>query len=685
MGFRYPDFLIAWLLMAIPVIIHLFNFRKFKKVYFSNVQLLQNVQLQTSSAKNLKEKLILLARIFAIFFLVLAFAQPYLKSGEAQSPSKSSVVSIYLDNSFSMESVNKNGTLLDDGKKKCREIISAYQLNDRFQLLTNDFEGKQQRLLSKDEILEELNQVAISLAHRNYQSIINQQQEMLLPETTSQKVAYLISDFQVQKNIKDNVAIDSAVRLNLVPLLANYLPNISVDSVYFVSPIHQPKGQEKLVYKLVNHSDEKATNVPIKLMINGVQKSFASVSLNPNETLTDTLSFTGLQAGWQNGLLSLKDYPITFDDQLYFTFEVKKELPILAIYENLAVQNIALAYQTDSFFDFQEINQTQITYSDFAKKRLIVLENLKSIAPGFAQQLKQYVVNGGNLSVFIPLNADLKSYQDFLQSVNVDYPTQLSNQSVKANAINLSHPMFLDIFDALPKNIDLPVASNYWLSSSQTRTTKQILITAEGNKNLFSVYPTQKGNIYLSFLPIESEVSNVSRHALFLPMLFKMALLGNQQNALFYTIGENDQIEISDLNIDGDDVLKIKNKEIEIIPEIRRNEQGVSLYFADQIRKSGFYSGYQQNKMFGSFAFNDDRDESNLRFYQQNQLIDLFGLAQKDIFNSQEAPIAAQIKVSKLGFPLWKLCLILTLLFLILEMLLIKFFNQRKQQITQKQ
>jgi len=685
MGFVYPHFLFAWLLMAVPIIIHLFNFRKFKKVYFSNVQWLKDVQLQTSSAKSLKEKLILLARIFAIFFLVLAFAQPYLKSGEAKANFKSSVVSIYLDNSFSMESVNKNGTLLDDGKKKCREILEAYQLNDRFQLITNDFEGKQQRLFNKDEILEQLDQVLISPIHRNYQSILNRQQEMLLPETTSQKAIYLISDFQEQKDKKDKIQIDSSIRLNLVPLSANHLPNISVDSVYFISPIHQPKGQEKLVYKLMNHSDEKARNVPIKLMINGVQKSFASLNLGPNEILLDTLSFTGLQPGWQNGLLSIKDYPITFDDQLYFTFEVKKELPILAIYQNQPIPNIALAYQTDTFFDFQEINQTQITYSDFAKKRLIVLENLQNMAPGFGQQLKQYVANGGNLAVFIPLNADLASYQAFLKSVNVDYPTQLSNQSVKANEINLSHPMFLDIFDALPKNIDLPVASKFWFSSAQTKTTKQILISAQGNLNLFNVYPTKKGNIYLSFLPIESTASNFSRHALFLPMLFKMALLGNQQNALFYAIGQNDQIEINDLNFNGDDVLKIKNKEMEIIPEVRKNERGASLYFADQIKKSGFYNANQEKKISASFAFNDDRAESNLHFYQQNQLIDWFGVTQKDIFNSQEASIQQQIKVSKLGFPLWKLCLILTLLFLILEMLLIKFFNQRKQQITHKQ
>src|SRR6476659_8011806 len=126
MGFLFPEFLFAWLLMAIPVIIHLFNFRKFKKVEFTNVAFLKEVELQTSSSQKLKERLILASRMLAIFFLVLAFAQPYLKSKTSVQAYKKSIVSIYLDNSYSMEAVNKDGTLLDEGKRKVKELVNAY-------------------------------------------------------------------------------------------------------------------------------------------------------------------------------------------------------------------------------------------------------------------------------------------------------------------------------------------------------------------------------------------------------------------------------------------------------------------------------------------------------------------------------------------------------------------------------
>src|SRR3989339_322968 len=142
MRFLSPGFLFALLTIAIPVIIHLFNFRKFKKVYFSNVRFLKNVQIQTSSRQHLKDRLILATRILAISFLVLAFARPYIPVADQQNAFQQEVLSIYIDNSYSMEAVNKEGTLLDEAKRRAREIASAYSLNDKFQLLTNDFGGK---------------------------------------------------------------------------------------------------------------------------------------------------------------------------------------------------------------------------------------------------------------------------------------------------------------------------------------------------------------------------------------------------------------------------------------------------------------------------------------------------------------------------------------------------------------
>src|SRR4051812_4148008 len=122
MNFLYPGFLFALLAIAIPIVIHLFNFRKFKKIYFSNVQFLKEAKEQSSSHEKLKNLLVLLSRILAIIFLVLAFARPFISSGLRSSPSLRNVVSIYIDNSYSMETVNKEGSLLDEAKRKVKEI-----------------------------------------------------------------------------------------------------------------------------------------------------------------------------------------------------------------------------------------------------------------------------------------------------------------------------------------------------------------------------------------------------------------------------------------------------------------------------------------------------------------------------------------------------------------------------------
>jgi hypothetical protein len=152
MNFLYPGFLFALLAVAIPILIHLFNFRKFKRVYFSNVQFLKEAKEQGTAKEKLKHRLLLASRILAVAFLVLAFAQPFIPSGTAaKKESDSNVISIYVDNSYSMETVNKEGSLLDEARRRAKEIAKGYGVNDRFQLITNDFEGQHQRLVNREE------------------------------------------------------------------------------------------------------------------------------------------------------------------------------------------------------------------------------------------------------------------------------------------------------------------------------------------------------------------------------------------------------------------------------------------------------------------------------------------------------------------------------------------------------
>src|ERR1700744_1876539 len=106
MHFLYPAFLFALLSLAIPILVHLFNFRRYQKVYFSNVQFLKQINEQQSSRRNLKERLILVSRLLALTFLVFAFARPYISNSNAKNAGAQHTVSIFVDNSYSMETLN---------------------------------------------------------------------------------------------------------------------------------------------------------------------------------------------------------------------------------------------------------------------------------------------------------------------------------------------------------------------------------------------------------------------------------------------------------------------------------------------------------------------------------------------------------------------------------------------------
>jgi len=322
MQFVYPAFIFGLLSLAIPFIIHLFHFRRYHKVYFSNVQFLKNIQQKQSSRKNLKKRLILISRVLALAFLVFAFSKPYIPSQHSAALNKQHTVSVFIDNSYSMQTINREGNLLDEARRRAKEIAAGYGLNDRFQLLTQDFEGRHQRLLSRDEFNNEVDKIKISPQSRKLEQIIGRQQSLLNAQPGSERNIYVLSDFQKNLFSQHPAKTDTGIAVNLIRLKATALPNVTVDSVWLLSAVHRPGESEKLIVRLHNYADEKAEKIPLKPLVNGVQKALGSFTINARGVQNDTLSFSGLQSGWQNAEIQLQDNPVNFDNQFYFTFKV---------------------------------------------------------------------------------------------------------------------------------------------------------------------------------------------------------------------------------------------------------------------------------------------------------------------------------------------------------------------------
>jgi len=673
MNFLYPGFLFALIAVVLPIIIHLFNFRKFKKVYFSNVQLLKAVEQQNSSKKQLKNLLILLSRVLAVTFLVLAFAQPYIPLNHQKNATLTNTVSVYIDNSYSMEAINKDGSLLDEAKRRAKDLVKKFGLNDRFQILTNDFEGKHQRLLNADEFLKAVDDVKISASSRSLQQILNRQENIFT--STSNKYSFILSDFQ--KNMADRAELSTKPDIQYAFLMLNAtpLPNVAVDSAWMLSPNHQPGASEKLVVKVKNYSDKEAVNIPLKLSLNNKQMGQGSITVPAGKVKLDTLSFSGLKAGWQKGVISIKDFPLTFDDTLNFSFKVESQLPVLSINGLQAGHYIKTLFAVDHYYKLTENLESNINYNNFSNYRLIVLNGLKNPSTGLAEQLKKYLLNGGAVVVLPNLDADIQTYNAFLGSLNLPLVQSLNVGPVQVDRIELSHPIFKTVFEQIPKNLELPTVNRYFLFKESNRLSKENILQLPGGQLFFAQYNIGNGHAYIMASGLGNQDGNIARSLIFVPLMYRISTVNSQGQSFFNTLGKDVALETKKITLGKNQILKLSDQSFETIPELRHAEGKTFIYVADQLKKPGFYSLTLADSLLAVYSFNTTRTESDLHYLSKMDIDKIKGKANLHLFDVDKDSIKLTADQDKIGHTLWKLCLILSLIFIAIEILLIKFYH----------
>lgn len=681
MLFTNPFLLWGLLAVAIPIAIHLFNFRKFKKVYFSNVRFLEELKVQTQKYSRLKHLLILALRILAIISLVLAFSQPYIPASNNQKTIKGkNAVSIFIDNSFSMQAVSDQLRLLDIAKNKAREIVSAYQSSDEFQLLTHDFEGKHQQLYSKEEFLQLLDEIEISPAVRKLPEIIKRQQDAFSITPQTHKVNYILSDFQKSISLFNQLKNDSLISTYLIPITPQKANNLYIDSCWFESPVLQLNKTVKLNVKILNSSEIPFEKIPIKLIINGKQRAIASIDVKEKEEKIISLSYRISEIGIQNGIIELTDYPIVYDDKLYFSYKVADNIPILVINENEENQYLNKIYSLDSVFKLKNIKERNIDFSTFKSSNLIILNGLKTISSGLSQELKKYIDNGGNLLIFPSSNIDFESYKQLAAMLKINSFESKDSTDTKIEQINIQHPIFSDVFEKLPQNIDLPSVFSFYQFGSNQLLRKEYLLKMLNGRDFLTVTFSGKGLVYQSAVPLEANWSNFPRHSIFVPALFNIALQSQQNNKLFYIIGNEESITLKHLNLIGEEVLKLKNNNLdfEIIPEHKNNENQLEVFIHNQIKQAGNYQLFKNNDTLSDISFNYNRNESRLDFFtndELNKLIKDNQLTNFKLLETKNKNLGQLIKEINQGIKLWKWLIFLALIFLLGETVLIRLWK----------
>ncbi len=672
MQFLFPTFLWALLALSIPIIIHLFHFRRFKKVYFTNVKFLKEIKEETSNRNSLRNLLILLSRLLALALLVFAFAQPIIFQGDEVKAGRKAV-SVFVDNSFSMNATQNNAALLTIAKERARQIINAYGESDEYQIITNELSGRQLNFFDKSTALSHIDEI-IPTPKVGELPLIRNVQSRSLSQKNSQKISYIISDFQESISDFEN-PIDSTIEFNLIQLRPIVEKNISIDECHFLAPVPVLNESNKLLVKLTNHSNEAAENVQLNMIHQGQTRPLGSVSIPSNSSVIDTASITILTTGWHNAEIKIDDYPVTFDDSYHIAFHIKPSVNILNIFENRPNTYLRAAFESLGFFSLNSVQKDQVRYDAISSYDLIILQNLNTMSTGLIAVVTDFVDDGGNVLIFPGTRINAPVYTDVLGRLESSDFGEFQNSAKKVGTINSLSFVFSNVFRKISRNIKLPsTTGNYNVNISQSRASENILTYRDGSPYLVR-YALGEGSTYVCSAPLDNAYNDLTSNAeIFIPLLYKAAISSGNRSSAAYTIGVDNIIPTDDLDI-SDNSKYLVSGSTEFIPGLIRQKNNFLIDVTDQIEKDGVYDLLQNDNLKARLAFNYDRRESNLALADLEKIKDDIGQNVNIIDENLQAGLTHYISQKDQGFRLWKYCIVLALLFLAVETILLRFWK----------
>lgn len=665
MTFLFPSFLWALAVLSVPVIIHLFNFRKTTRVYFSNTRFLKQVKEATTAKRRLKHYLILASRLLFLTLLVIAFCQPIIPAEEQFSSTRNII--LYLDNSQSMSALMDDKTRgLDAGISYARSIVEVFPADTRYKLITNDFSPFSNTFKTKPEVLDLLTQIRLSPVSRSLEEV---QDRIRQDKGLTNREIFWISDLQKSTLGQVNAAFDTTARMHLLPIQYGQQSNVYVDSAYLENPFFTGGGKNVLHVRMRNDGKMDITQLNLKLTLNNIQAATTSITIPQGGLAEATFDLAASLSGLNEAKISFNDFPVSFDNEFYLALNFTNKINVIEI-KNVADRTpIEKVFGNKMIFNFSTYPAGNFSYSRLVDADLVVVNELNLLDLSLTNALRSYLNTYGTLLVIPAIAPEIENLKNFLKLPALKV---LGGQTPLAlGRPDFSNPFFENVFEEKSVSLAMPKASKI-LDWGEDRTA----ILQFKNDQPFLSRVVQVGQLYLLGCSLDPSQTDFPNHALFVPVMYRIAASGKRNNYKpYYTLQES-LVKMHMDSLRGEEPLRWIGAE-EIVPAQRTVNDDVIFDIPKFTMQKGFYKVVMLRDTVNLLAFNLDKAESQMGQYRGEELktilgggdnITIFQVASSDAFSNE-------IKERYLGKPLWKYALAMAILFLIVEILLIRFLK----------
>ena len=641
MQFKHPEILYALFALLIPVFIHLFQLQRFIKTPFTNVKFLKEIELQTRKSSRLKKWLILFSRLGIFASLIVAFAQPYFSKNDL---SKDWLTVLYLDNSMSMQTKGERGELL---KRAVQDISENISNIGNYTLLTND---KNYNNLSKQALIKQIKTIDYSVTSLPVETALLKVQEAYSKAQDKHKKTIFISDFQKEISEKEPT-ISQTETIDFVQVKHNINFNVSIDNV----KIKEVIGDIILLEIALTHQGEDKVTISLSALQDEMVLAKNSFEIEANKQKSISIRVPKSVA---NVVIKIAvDDAFVYDNTYYISFNQQEKINVLAVTNK---QVFLEKIYTEKEFNYVSKKISEISFELIDKQQLVVFNGL-DIPNNYANKLSEYVKNGGSI-VLIPNKKDkIDAINRLFSQLQIGQILSKRSDTLQVTKIHFSHPIVKNVFDKRVTNFQYPKVNNYFVGNLQN---EQAILSFENKSSFITQINKGKGSVFWVASPLDIKSTNFTKAPLIVPVFYNIAKQSFPQNILSYRVGEPNLIAIKH-KLQKDEVIHIANENYNFIPRQEIHADKVLLHTLNKPKKTGFYQIIDQNKQLQSIAFNSPKKESNFSYYKLANF-------SKNNFNSLNKALKTLTDDQSIQ-SYFKWFVLLALLFILLEILLIKY------------
>ena len=640
MQFKHPEILYFLFFLIVPILVHLFQLRRFKKEYFTNVRFLKVLTIQSRKSSQIKKWLLLTTRLLLLTALVLAFAQPFSTSQEKSTSQKE--LYIVLDNSYSMQAKGKQGELL---QRAIQELLETTPETIHFSLLTNTEAFWNTDIKS---IQKELQNLQYSATPFDLDPILNQIQAR--PSLNKKEILIITDGKSVTSKTVKTIKDQENITFHIPKVEQQY--NVSIDSVFIRQTLDD-------FYEIgVQISKYGENSKAVSLGIYDRQKLVAK-SMIKLDKQKQVFPFT-IHKKEFHGYISIIDNGLAFDNTYYFSIGESQKTKVISIGESSKSTYLSRIYTNDEF-EYQNSNLSQLDFTRLEVQDVIIVNEIDEISQALQTTLQSFAEKGGTVIVIPSAKTSISNLNSLLNPTKTIQYKSLNKTEKLITKIHFSNPVFKNVFDKQISNFQYPKTK----VSFDFNSFGASILSYQDQSPFLQSANLGTGKVFVFSAPLNSDNSNFQQSPLIVPVFYKLAQNQEKNGIVARTIGNSEPYFVH-TNSSKDGVLRIKNKKEQFIPVQQILNTKVKMDLGNYPKKDGNFEIFNNDVKIENCSFNYDRVESNpfeanqkwLSEYQQIDSINTF-------FDS--------IRTENNDSQIWKWFLIFAVLFLLTETAIIRF------------